>query len=148
MLFGRYRRKKATANKKNAIVIGTITLIVLPPPPAIQATITLVVSVTIKTGTSQALPDVEIPMLQLPLFGNMDVLLYAYQSRSNKLVKVLDNGNDNYRFKDGSNITTEYTYDQNGNMISDANKNITNILYNHLNMPTQVDLKQKVRQFL
>ena len=34
--------------------------------------------------------------------------------------------------KDGTNATTEYIYDQNGNMKSDANKGITNITYNHL----------------
>jgi len=32
----------------------------------------------------------------------------------------------------------QYTYDQNGNMLSDANKTITNITYNHLNLPTTV----------
>ncbi|PKP14814.1 MAG: hypothetical protein CVU07_12955, partial [Bacteroidetes bacterium HGW-Bacteroidetes-23] len=32
----------------------------------------------------------------------------------------------------------EYTYDPNGNMLTDANKGITNILYDHLNLPTQV----------
>ncbi len=70
-------------------------------------------------------------------FGVMDNLVYTYDS-GNKLKKVLDNGNDTYGFKDGANIATEYTYDQNGNMKTDANKGITSILYNHLNLPTEV----------
>jgi YD repeat-containing protein len=70
-------------------------------------------------------------------FGVMDNLVYTYDS-GNKLKKVLDNGNDNYGFKDGANLTTEYTYDQNGNMKTDANKGITSILYNHLNLPTEI----------
>jgi len=70
-------------------------------------------------------------------FGVMDNLIYTYDS-GNKLKKVLDNGNDTYGFKDGANQSTEYTYDGNGNMKTDANKGITSILYNHLNLPTEV----------
>ncbi len=74
-------------------------------------------------------------------FGTMDNLVYTYEAKSNKLKKVLDNGNDTYGFKDGSNITTEYTYDANGNMLRDYNKGISsNITYNHLNLPTLVTL--------
>ncbi|MCF2875586.1 hypothetical protein L1265_12780, partial [Tenacibaculum sp. Cn5-1] len=72
-------------------------------------------------------------------FGVMDNLVYSYDN-GNKLTKVLDNGNDIYGFKDGANTTTEYTYDANGNMKTDANKGITNIVYNHLNLPTQVTI--------
>lgn len=73
-------------------------------------------------------------------FGTMDNLIYTYQSNSNKLVKVLDNGNNTYGFKDGINTTTEFTYDTNGNMLKDLNKGITAITYNHLNLPTKVTL--------
>ncbi len=74
-------------------------------------------------------------------FGTMDNLVYTYETNSNRLKKVLDNGNDTYGFKDGSNITTEYTYDANGNMLRDYNKGISsNITYNHLNLPTLVTL--------
>ena len=72
-------------------------------------------------------------------FGVMDNLVYSYDN-GNKLTKVLDNGNDIYGFKDGANTSTEYTYDVNGNMKTDANKGITNIVYNHLNLPTQVSI--------
>lgn len=74
-------------------------------------------------------------------FGIMDDLVYTYDS-GNKLTKVLDNGNDDYGFKDLVNQTTEYTYDANGNMLTDANKGITGITYNHLNLPTAVTTAQ------
>jgi len=70
-------------------------------------------------------------------FGATDNLVYTYDS-GNKLTKVLDNGNDTYGFVDGADQNTEYAYDANGNMISDANKGITSIAYNHLNLPTNV----------
>ncbi|WP_298900914.1 DUF6443 domain-containing protein [uncultured Psychroserpens sp.] len=74
-------------------------------------------------------------------FGAMDDLNYTYETNSNQLKKVEDMGNDTYGFVDGSNTTTEYTYDVNGNMLTDANKGISsNITYNHLNLPTQVTL--------
>ncbi len=74
-------------------------------------------------------------------FGAMDNLIYTYQANSNKLIKVLDNSNSIYGFKDGINTGDDYTYDVNGNMLTDANKGIsTNIAYNHLNLPTQVVL--------
>lgn len=71
-------------------------------------------------------------------FGVMDNLVYTYEANSNKLKKVLDNGNDTFGFKDGVNQTTEFTYDVNGNLKSDANKGITSVQYNHLNMPTKI----------
>ena len=73
-------------------------------------------------------------------FGNMDVLTYGYSSYSNKLLTVNDSGNDTYGFKDGSSATTQYTYDANGNMKTDANKGITGITYNFLNLPESVTL--------
>jgi RHS repeat-associated protein len=42
-------------------------------------------------------------------------------------------------FKDGPALTTtDYQYDDNGNMISDANKGITSITYNHLDLPVKI----------
>ncbi|HZH87780.1 MAG TPA: hypothetical protein VFD78_01240, partial [Chitinophagaceae bacterium] len=41
-------------------------------------------------------------------------------------------------FKDGTNTGNDYTYDTMGNMLTDQNKGITNIKYNHLNLPTEV----------
>jgi RHS repeat-associated protein len=69
-------------------------------------------------------------------FGDMDILSYTYDS-GNKLIKVQDYGSTE-GFKDGINSNIEYAYDNNGNMISDANKGITAIKYNHLNLPTTI----------
>ncbi|AUC13875.1 hypothetical protein BTO06_01325 [Tenacibaculum sp. SZ-18] len=72
-------------------------------------------------------------------FGGMDNLYYTYDN-GNKLLKVTDIANKTYGFKDGANSGNDYTYDANGNMISDANKGITSIEYNHLNLPTKVSM--------
>ena len=79
------------------------------------------------------------------IFGTMDILTYTYQNNSNKLLKVADAAPiDKYGFKDdavngASDTTNDYAYDQNGNMLRDYNKGIaTDILYNHLNLPTKV----------
>ncbi|MCC9073228.1 hypothetical protein LNQ49_16750 [Flavobacterium sp. F-65] len=53
-------------------------------------------------------------------------------------MKVADSSNKVVGFVDGSNTGDDYSYDANGNMISDANKNITAITYNHLNLPTLI----------
>ena len=42
--------------------------------------------------------------------------------------------------KSGRNLVFYIEYDQNGNMTSDANKGITDIDYNHLNLPTKVTI--------
>ena len=78
-------------------------------------------------------------------FGVMDNLSYTYQLNSNKLTIVSDAGNDTFGFKDdhigtGADTTIDYTYDVNGNMKTDTNKGITNITYNHLNLPTLVTM--------
>lgn len=80
-------------------------------------------------------------------FGTMDDLYYYYNG--NQLHSVTDNGNDTYGFKDGNasdssysggNGNDDFKYDVNGNMTKDANKGITNISYNHLNLPTVVTI--------
>ncbi|RLJ99610.1 DUF6443 domain-containing protein [Tenacibaculum discolor] len=71
-------------------------------------------------------------------YANMDILSYEYHQNTNQLKNVNDTGNASYGFKDGSELATEYTYDANGNMLTDANKNITSVKYNHLNMPTEI----------
>ncbi len=71
----------------------------------------------------------------------MDVLTYDYGTgiaRSNKLLKVADAGDITKGFIDGANLGNDYTYDVNGNMITDQNKALTAanaIQYNHLNLP-------------
>jgi len=72
--------------------------------------------------------------------GSMDNLDYGYFNggASNRLYKVRDDGSDGYGFKDGTGDTQDYWYDGNGNMTSDANKGISSIEYNHLNVPTKI----------
>lgn len=71
----------------------------------------------------------------------IDDLTYVYENEnSNKLVKVTEStaGNDNSGFIDGNKTGDDYSYDANGNMTSDKNKNITNIAYNQLNLPKKI----------
>ena len=63
---------------------------------------------------------------------------YANDNKSNQLIKVIDSSNKTLGFIDNAQTTDAYTYDLNGNMISDANKSITSITYNHLNLPLKV----------
>ncbi|TRX34732.1 DUF6443 domain-containing protein, partial [Flavobacterium restrictum] len=75
--------------------------------------------------------------------NKIDNLVYTYASSSNKLLSVLDSNNNTSGFKDGNTTGDDYTYDSNGNMISDKNKNITAIVYNHLNLPTKITFATK-----
>nr|WP_291149109.1 RHS repeat-associated core domain-containing protein [Flavobacterium sp. UBA7680] len=74
--------------------------------------------------------------------NQIDNLAHTYlNSYSNQLAKVVDNATTykGYGFVDSAaNTVNDYTYDANGNMISDNNKNITAITYNHLNLPTKI----------
>ena len=93
---------------------------------------------------------VENPLYNTPShFGVMDYLTYSYDS-GNKLTAVNDTGNVNYGFKDASTSTTQYTYDLNGNLTSDANKGILTggIKYNHLNLPTEVKFNNSTSQVI
>ena len=49
--------------------------------------------------------------------------------------------NNGFEFKDAVKQDNEYTYDKNGNMTKDLNKNITDIQYNYLNLPCKVTFK-------
>lgn len=69
----------------------------------------------------------------------MDVLGYDYDN-GNKLLKVTDTGNGGYGFIDRANQMVEFTYDQNGNLLTDVNKGVTGIQWNHLNMPTEITI--------
>lgn len=72
----------------------------------------------------------------------LDDLTYVYGSgisQSNKLLSLTDNTGDKFQgFIDGTNAGTEYTYDTNGNMVSDQNKGVSSITYNYLNLPETV----------
>jgi RHS repeat-associated protein len=71
----------------------------------------------------------------------VDNLSYTYKNggNSNQLGSVTDAGSNpgtpNAFFKDG---TANYTYDANGNLITDSGKGITGIDYNYLNLPSTI----------
>lgn len=72
----------------------------------------------------------------------MDNLGYDYgegASRSNRLLKVSDvtGASKSLGFVDGLNTSNDYTYDANGNMVTDANKSVS-ITYNMLNLVSSV----------
>jgi RHS repeat-associated protein len=76
-------------------------------------------------------------------YGAVDDLTYSYTGNGNQLTAVEDVVSDmsfhSNDFSDGSSTGNgEYTYDVNGNMISDANKGIS-VTYNHMNLPTEID---------
>jgi len=79
-------------------------------------------------------------------FGVVDQLTYRYDlsgtGKSNQLLSVIDGQADKtYQggdFKDGVSQDLEYEYDQAGNLVKDLNKGISQVLYNHLNLPVEV----------
>lgn len=68
----------------------------------------------------------------------VDDLTYEYDG--NQLVRLDDTEDADEGFVDGANNTIEYTYDANGNMISDDNRLIKSITYNLLNKPEKITL--------
>ncbi|EJL63259.1 DUF6443 domain-containing protein, partial [Flavobacterium sp. CF136] len=69
---------------------------------------------------------------------SIDDLVYSYSNNNitNQLVKVADTSNKTVGFVDSAaNVNDDYSYDANGNMTKDNNKNIIEIKYNHLNLP-------------
>ncbi|MBO9572666.1 MAG: hypothetical protein J7497_10745, partial [Chitinophagaceae bacterium] len=82
----------------------------------------------------------------------IDTLLYTYISNSNRLLKVVDGitaDNKLGDFNDGANGSNDdYSYDPNGNMVKDKNKDLqtyaggNGIEYNYLNLVSKVTFKQ------
>lgn len=68
----------------------------------------------------------------------IDNLVYGPVANSNQLAKVDDSSNNTSGFNDLNKTGDDYTYDANGNMITDKNKNITDIKYNQLNLPKKI----------
>ncbi|MCK7560206.1 DUF6443 domain-containing protein [Chitinophaga sedimenti] len=78
----------------------------------------------------------------------IDDLRYSYLSGGNRLAGVKDSINstgptlgDFKEMVPGG--TDDYTYDVNGNMITDANKGLSNVIYNHLNLPQRIAVHGK-----
>lgn len=87
--------------------------------------------------------------LKLTSSSYIDQLSYSYQSSSNKLQAVTDASNDNssklgdFKYDASSKTSTDYSYDVNGNLTADANKKISSITYNHLNLPSLITVTGK-----
>ena len=81
-------------------------------------------------------------------YGTIDDLTYSYEG--NQVVKIDDVADEspNYsgamHFRDAANEETEYTYDANGNMLTDSNKGITSIDYNVLDLPQCIKTKPRI----
>jgi RHS repeat-associated protein len=81
--------------------------------------------------------------------GTIDSLTYSYLSNSNKLTAVGDIDTSRTAsaklgdFLDGNKTGTDYLYDNNGNLVSDLNKKISSITYNHLNLPAVITITGK-----
>ena len=79
----------------------------------------------------------------------IDDLAYQYNANSNKLAGVTDAANDassklgDFHYNAATKDATDYSYDVNGNLITDKNKNITRIVYNYLNLPQQITITGK-----
>jgi RHS repeat-associated protein len=70
--------------------------------------------------------------------GTIDNLTYTYNDK-NQVTKIIDAATLTEGFKSKNNANTgQYSYDANGNMTSDINKEITNIEYNYLNLPVVI----------
>ncbi len=87
--------------------------------------------------------------LKINTSSQIDNLAYTYQTNSNKLQGVTDAFNDNnsklgdFKYDAATKTATDYGYDVNGNIISDANKKIQTITYNHLNLPAVITIPGK-----
>ena len=62
---------------------------------------------------------------------------YASASGVDRLVEAVYTGKGDF--------STAYTYDANGNMTRDLNKGISNITYNLLNLPGEIQLLQNLK---
>ena len=81
-------------------------------------------------------------------YGTIDDLTYSYEG--NQVVKIDDAADESpsysgaMHFHDAANEETEYTYDANGNMLTDSNKGITSIEYNVLDLPQCIKTKPRI----
>jgi len=74
---------------------------------------------------------------------DMDNLTYDYHSSSSNILRNVTDAVSSQNtggFKDGNTgpWLDDYAYDENGNMTLDRNKGITEITYNHLNLPVEI----------
>lgn len=75
-------------------------------------------------------------------YGLIDDLTYSYNG--NQVVAVTDDATDPtyegaFHFRDGADAVVEYTYDKNGSLTKDLNKDILSIQYNSLHLPLNIN---------
>lgn len=76
----------------------------------------------------------------------LDQLTYGYGGNGNKLTSVEDAADPAFGFKNGTvGIPTEYEYDPNGNLTSDLNKDVVEVVYNYLNLPELIEFYDGTR---
>jgi len=87
---------------------------------------------------------------KMPSSSAIDQLQYTYTTPwSNQLAQVIDTADDpnsklgDFHYNPATKTSTDYVYDANGNLIQDNNKGISNIVYNHLNLPQQIHINGK-----
>jgi RHS repeat-associated protein len=87
----------------------------------------------------------------------IDNLTYIYDSVNRNRLSIVDDAtNITHGFKDDDtnpnpaviDSTVDYGYDLYGNMITDTNKGITQILYNNLNLPIKITLPNGIIEYL
>jgi RHS repeat-associated protein len=87
--------------------------------------------------------------LKLNSSSLIDEMSYSYIDKTNKLLAVTESAGigstDNKLgdFTDKNTSLDDYTYDVNGNLVSDKNKSIGSIAYNHLNLPQTITVTGK-----
>jgi RHS repeat-associated protein len=86
--------------------------------------------------------------LKLNSSSQLDNLGYQYIANSNKLLSVTEatlGSTDNKLgdFTDKNISNDDYSYDVNGNLTLDKNKSISSIAYNHLNLPSVINVAGK-----
>uniref|UniRef100_UPI0035BC1744 DUF6443 domain-containing protein n=1 Tax=Mucilaginibacter sp. TaxID=1882438 RepID=UPI0035BC1744 len=70
--------------------------------------------------------------------NQIDSLIYSYNG--NQQTRIDDYTNNSLGFNDAIKTGAEYTYDTNGNQNKDLNKGISNVGYNLLNLPQNINI--------
>jgi len=73
----------------------------------------------------------------------------AYRYTGNRLQNVTDASGNAFGYpSSSSNLADQrYAYDENGNMVQDLNKNVSNIVYNYLNLPREVTVNNNTMRY-
>lgn len=75
------------------------------------------------------------------LIDHLSFTLNGNQLKSVTDTATLSTWGDGFDFKDDANLSIEYSYDANGNLMKDLNKKIVDIQYNCLNLPCRVSFE-------